>query len=206
MLEVHEPHGAFERIESWLRDQGFFAAGADDLVADVYLGYGLSSPIRRTASPAPPEPCPLPLAACVVRPVRKTGVRNDNGDDLAIGAVAADVGGGRPRGGRRRRAGRDRTGRRLPGQPRAAPFGPVLRATGRALRPPRPPDTTEPVAVRRRRLATPRSDRSGRSSPPRPSSSSRAAGGGCGRDRSRGPDRAEVAPRSSRRRRTPRST
>jgi para-aminobenzoate synthetase component 1 len=42
--------------------------GADDLVADVYLGYGLSQSIRRDASPPPPEPCPtLPLAACRLR-------------------------------------------------------------------------------------------------------------------------------------------
>ena len=69
MLEVHEPDGAFERIEAWLRDQGFFAPGGEALVADLYLGYGLSETLRRTVSPAPAEPCPLPLAACAVRPV-----------------------------------------------------------------------------------------------------------------------------------------
>jgi len=62
-LELHEAEGAFGRIEAWLRERGFFAPGGEELVADLYLGYGLSSTIRRHASPAPPEPCPLPLAA-----------------------------------------------------------------------------------------------------------------------------------------------
>jgi para-aminobenzoate synthetase component 1 len=69
VLEVHEPAGAFAGIEGWLRERGFFAPGGEGLVADLYLGYGLSQTIRRTASPAPPEPCRLPLAACAVRPV-----------------------------------------------------------------------------------------------------------------------------------------
>ena len=67
MLEVHEADGAFERIEAWLREQGFFGRGGEALVADLYLGYGLSRTIRRTPSPVPSEPCPLPLAACAVR-------------------------------------------------------------------------------------------------------------------------------------------
>ena len=67
MLEIHEPDGAFERLEGWLRGQGFFAPGGESLVADLYLGYGLSSTIRRTTTHAPPEPCALPLVACVVR-------------------------------------------------------------------------------------------------------------------------------------------
>ena len=67
-IEIHEAEGAFERIEGWLRERGFFAPGGEDLVADLYLGYGLSSTIRRRHSTAPPEPCPLPLAACAVRP------------------------------------------------------------------------------------------------------------------------------------------
>ena len=85
MLELHEPEGAFQRIEAWLRERGFFAPGGDELVADLYLGYALSSLIRRTATPAPPEPCPLPLAACSVRRPRQTDVRNGNDDVLAIG-------------------------------------------------------------------------------------------------------------------------
>ncbi|HUH14559.1 MAG TPA: anthranilate synthase component I family protein [Gaiellaceae bacterium] len=67
MLELREPAGAFERIESWLRERGFFAPGGEHLEADLYLGYGLSEPLRRTAAPSPPEPCPLPLAAVAVR-------------------------------------------------------------------------------------------------------------------------------------------
>jgi para-aminobenzoate synthetase component 1 len=67
MLELHEPRGAFRRIEGWLRERGFFAPGAEELVADLYLGYGLSAAIRRTATPSPSEPCQLPLAVCVVR-------------------------------------------------------------------------------------------------------------------------------------------
>jgi para-aminobenzoate synthetase component I len=67
-LELREPTGAFVRIEQWLRERGFFAPGGEDLVADLFLGYGLSRTIRRTSTPPPPEPCPaLPLAACRVR-------------------------------------------------------------------------------------------------------------------------------------------
>ena len=44
----------------------------------LYLGYGLSSTIRRTSTPAPAEPCRLPLAACAVRRPGHTGVSDDN--------------------------------------------------------------------------------------------------------------------------------
>jgi para-aminobenzoate synthetase component 1 len=67
VLELWQAEGAFRRIESFLRDAGFFAGGAQGLVADLFLGYGLSRTIRRTAAPDPPEPCPLPLAACGIR-------------------------------------------------------------------------------------------------------------------------------------------
>jgi para-aminobenzoate synthetase component 1 len=76
-LELHEPEGAFERLEGWLRGRGFFAPGGERLVADLYLAYALSSTIRRTAAPAPPEPCPLPVLACAVRP-SSYAVNNDN--------------------------------------------------------------------------------------------------------------------------------
>ena len=66
-IELHDADEALERIESWLRERGFFAPGGEELVADLYLGYGLSSSIRRQRSTAPSEPCPLPLAACSVR-------------------------------------------------------------------------------------------------------------------------------------------
>jgi para-aminobenzoate synthetase component 1 len=67
MLELWSAEGAFGIMEQYLRDHGFFAGGAQGQVADVYLGYGLSAPMRRTATPDPPEPCRLPLAACRVR-------------------------------------------------------------------------------------------------------------------------------------------
>jgi para-aminobenzoate synthetase component I len=67
-LELQEPAAAFRRIEDWLRGHGFFVPGGDELVAELYLGYGLSQSIRRLPSPPPPEPCPtLPLVACKVR-------------------------------------------------------------------------------------------------------------------------------------------
>ena len=66
-LELREPEGAFRAIEDWLRGHGFFASGGEGLAADLYLGYGLSETIRRSSSPAPTEPCPLPLAACTIR-------------------------------------------------------------------------------------------------------------------------------------------
>ncbi|HEX5467761.1 MAG TPA: anthranilate synthase component I family protein [Gaiellaceae bacterium] len=68
MLELHSPDGAFAAIEDYLHDAGFFGGRAGDVVADLYLGYGLSSALRREPWPDPPEPCPLPLAACRIRP------------------------------------------------------------------------------------------------------------------------------------------
>jgi para-aminobenzoate synthetase component 1 len=66
VLELWSHEGAFEALEAFLRDAGF-----DDprtgLVADVFLGYGLSEALRRRRSAAPPEPCRLPLLACRVR-------------------------------------------------------------------------------------------------------------------------------------------
>ena len=67
MFELRESQDALARLEAWLESQGFFVPGGEDLVADVFLGYGLSREIRRDRSPAPPEPCALPLVAAVVR-------------------------------------------------------------------------------------------------------------------------------------------
>jgi para-aminobenzoate synthetase component I len=63
VLELHEPEGAFEKLEAYL--EGFW--GTEGSVADLYLGYGLSGPLRRERRQAPPEPCPLPLLACRIR-------------------------------------------------------------------------------------------------------------------------------------------
>src|SRR5215213_885545 len=65
MLELHDAAGAFEALESYLASEGLW--GRDGVVADLYLGYGLSGPLRRTPVPSPPEPCRLPLLACRVR-------------------------------------------------------------------------------------------------------------------------------------------
>jgi para-aminobenzoate synthetase component 1 len=65
VLELWQADRAFARIEDYLYGEGFF--GANGVVAELYLGYGLSGTIRRTAIPDPPEPCPLPLAACRIR-------------------------------------------------------------------------------------------------------------------------------------------
>ena len=80
MLELSSPDGAFERIEAYLREHGFFVPGGEELEADLYLGYGLSAPLRRHATPLPPEPCPLPLAAVAVRDTMGPGPdRSDSG-------------------------------------------------------------------------------------------------------------------------------
>jgi para-aminobenzoate synthetase component 1 len=66
-LELCESAGAFQTLEDYLGDAGFW--GAEGVVADVYLGYGLAQAIRRDPPPPPPEPCPLPLVAChIVEP------------------------------------------------------------------------------------------------------------------------------------------
>ena len=63
MLELRQPRGAFEALEDYLD-----AELREGLVAEVFLAYGLSDPLRRRAGPAPPEPCSaLPLVACRVR-------------------------------------------------------------------------------------------------------------------------------------------
>lgn len=69
MLELWSAKGAFEQIEQYLREHGFFAPGAEELEASLYLGYGLSDCLRRSPAPAPPEPCRLPLVAVAVRDV-----------------------------------------------------------------------------------------------------------------------------------------
>jgi para-aminobenzoate synthetase component 1 len=66
MLELHSPVAAFPKLEDYLAAEDFW--GRPGVVADLYLGYGLSDPLRRHGTPPPPEPCPLPLLACQIRP------------------------------------------------------------------------------------------------------------------------------------------
>jgi para-aminobenzoate synthetase component I len=65
-LELFEADGALGALEEYLDDAGFW--GAEGLVAEVFLGYGLSETIRRGTAPPPPEPCQLPVLACRVEP------------------------------------------------------------------------------------------------------------------------------------------
>jgi para-aminobenzoate synthetase component I len=69
MLELYEPEAAYEALEDYLAP--FW--GRADVVADLYLGYGLGQALRRGTAPQPPEPCPLPLLACRVRPAAAPG-------------------------------------------------------------------------------------------------------------------------------------
>ena len=78
MLELYEAEGAFEALEDYLA--GFW--GRDGVVADLYLGYGLSAAVRRESAPAPPEPCPLPFLACRVRPLSQPDRVSTPGYDL----------------------------------------------------------------------------------------------------------------------------
>lgn len=71
MLELYDPDGAFAVLQGYLEAEGFW--GRDDVVADLYLGYGLSGALRRSTVPPPPEPCPLPLLACRIRSVSRPG-------------------------------------------------------------------------------------------------------------------------------------
>ncbi len=58
VLELYEAGGAFDALEAWLAD-----ALREGESAEVYLGYGLSEPLRREPRPSPPEPAALPLVA-----------------------------------------------------------------------------------------------------------------------------------------------
>jgi para-aminobenzoate synthetase component I len=61
VFEVWSSDEPFAELEAYLAEAGFF--GADDLVADIFLGYRISRSLRRAPWPDPPEPCRLPLVA-----------------------------------------------------------------------------------------------------------------------------------------------
>jgi para-aminobenzoate synthetase component 1 len=69
-------------VEEALRAEGFFEGGAEGLVADVFLAYTLSDPLRRWEADPPPEPCRLPAAAIAIRPA--TG-RDEPGGRFSVG-------------------------------------------------------------------------------------------------------------------------
>jgi para-aminobenzoate synthetase component 1 len=103
MLELYGVDGAFDRLEEYL--EGFW--GRDGVVADLYLGYGLSAALRRTAAASPPEPCPLPLLACRIRPAEaeapaarpfRLGTWERSWDDDGYAAAIAAVRGAIERG------------------------------------------------------------------------------------------------------------
>jgi para-aminobenzoate synthetase component 1 len=79
-LELFEPDGAFRTLEDYLEEEAFW--GADGVVADVYLGYGLSQSIRRDSTPTPPEPCVLPLFACRIEPCPRDSPSDVSGFDV----------------------------------------------------------------------------------------------------------------------------
>jgi para-aminobenzoate synthetase component 1 len=66
VFEVWSSGQPLEELESFLADSGF--SRSDELVADVFLGYGISRSLRRAPWPDPPEPCRLPLLAARIHP------------------------------------------------------------------------------------------------------------------------------------------
>jgi para-aminobenzoate synthetase component 1 len=65
VLEVWDSGDPFGDVERYLAGRGFHER--EGAFADVFLAYRTSERLRRLATPAPPEPCPLPLAACRIR-------------------------------------------------------------------------------------------------------------------------------------------
>ena len=72
-------------LEPALVAEGFFSR--DDVVAHVYVGYRCSDSLRRTGTPAPPEPCALPAVAYSIAPRR--GAAPASGGGCAIGSWRA---------------------------------------------------------------------------------------------------------------------
>ena len=107
MLEVWRSDDPPAEVEGYLRDAGFFGGAAEGVVADVFLGYGISRALRRAPWPDPPEACRLPLAAARIRradelQARPAGLRigewrrswDDEAYATAIEAVQAAIGRG----------------------------------------------------------------------------------------------------------------
>jgi len=67
-------------LEPALEAEGFF--GRDDVVAHVYVGYRCSELLRRTAVPAPPEPCALPAVAYAIE---SRNAKPHAGGDFTVG-------------------------------------------------------------------------------------------------------------------------
>ncbi len=63
---------ALADLEPALAADGFF--DRDDVVAHVYVGYRASDVLRRTDTPAPPEPCALPVVAYSIEPESRAAV------------------------------------------------------------------------------------------------------------------------------------
>jgi para-aminobenzoate synthetase component I len=81
VLELYSADGAFETLEAYLADEL-----RDGWVADVFLAYGLSEPLRRAPWAAPPEPCRLPLLAARTRPLRDdSSLSGVGGSHLGVG-------------------------------------------------------------------------------------------------------------------------
>jgi para-aminobenzoate synthetase component I len=68
VLEVWSAEDPLGELEGYLETSGF-AGSTEGVVADVFLGYGISHALRRTPAPDPPEPCRLPLVAARVHRV-----------------------------------------------------------------------------------------------------------------------------------------
>jgi len=73
VLEIWDGGDPIGALCAWLD------AHLRDEPADVFLSYRISEGLRRTNSPAPPEPCPLPYAAA------RIGTRSGSTGDLTVG-------------------------------------------------------------------------------------------------------------------------
>jgi len=60
IFELHRAEGAFAALEEYLDAEAFWVGAAS---LRLFLGYGLSEPLRRSSAPPPLEPCRLPLLA-----------------------------------------------------------------------------------------------------------------------------------------------